>query len=74
MHSAYLREIIETGGAPSIVELTQKAEALGARGCQEESIAKSAINKLISILNDKISDEHKVTTKLEIEPKREAIS
>lgn len=74
MHSAYLREIIETGGAPSILELAQKAEALGARGCQEESMAKSAINKLTSVLNDKINAEHKVNTKLEIEPKREAIS
>ena len=51
MYDTYLREIIETGGAPSIQELSAKADGLGGHGYNEESVAMSAFNSLTSLFN-----------------------
>ena len=56
MHHAYLREIIETGGAPSIEELAMRADNLGGYGYHEESAVKKAFNAVSSLVSDKVGD------------------
>ena len=46
MHEVFLREIVESGGAPSVQELIDKADELGGLFASEQSFAISAYNKL----------------------------
>ena len=73
MHDSYLREIVETGGAPSLQELATKAEALGGHGNSEESMVKKAVNSMMELFNDKVEEQNRVEKRLEMEPRREAM-
>ena len=57
LHDAYLREIVEQGGAPSVQTLVMKAVSLGGHGYLEESTAKRVYNSFAALLNDKIGSE-----------------
>ena len=51
MHAQYLRDIVESGGAPSLQELTAQVEALGGVGLVEEGLVKSLLNKAVAFWN-----------------------
>ena len=51
MSDAYLREIVESGGAPSIHEIQMVANSLGGFGYEEESLAKRGVNYMASLHN-----------------------
>lgn len=73
MYEMYLREILEKGGAPSIQELSQKADQLGGYGYQEEGLAKHTFNLWIDLFNSIVGDEYKTNTKLEMNPMKESL-
>jgi hypothetical protein len=59
MHGAYMREIIENGGAPSVQELSMKAEALGGHFYLEEKLIKKTFNAVSNFIGHKINTEYK---------------
>ena len=74
LHDIYLREIVEQGGAPSVQELSIKAEILGGQGYLEESLTKRTINYVTEVVSVKLGDPD-LSTKdsLIIDPRREAV-
>ena len=73
MHEAYLREIIENGGAPSVHELSLKAEALGGHFYLQERLIKRAFNSISNFIDQKMDAEHKPQEKLKIDPRKQLV-
>ena len=75
MHEAYLREIVETGGAPSLQELSNRAEALGGLGLNEESVVKNSLNGLLNYIDSVVPlAEQRDLRKLTVDPKKVSVS
>lgn len=51
MHDAYMREIVETGGAPGVKELMHMIDALGSKGHREEILVIRSSDNLINFIN-----------------------
>ena len=67
-----MREIVESGGAPSVQELMDKIDQLGAKGHKDVYLATQACNNFFSFINDKLGGDQK--QEIEIEPKNIAIA